>query len=194
MQRDWWIPIVQWTLWGIAMSIVMGWVARSRMKSRPDQPGADLRHSVSTLILGLIGLVFFAGIAVISNTIGKNSTTSVWTTLLFLFFALMSMAMVADYFMARHRLTQDGFEYAKLLGRRGEVRWADVRGVEYVTAMKWFKVKTKQGNTVRLSAMLMGLPAFAQQVLLHVSAEQIPEPTRSILVETANGNPPSIWN
>ena len=194
MQRNWWVPIFQWTLWGIAMSVVMGWMARNRMKPRPEQLANDLRHPVSTLVLGLVGFVFFAGVAVVSNTVGKNKTTSIWTTLLFLFFALMSLAMIAEYFLARHRLIPEGLEYGGLLGRRGEVAWSDVRSVEYATVMKWFKVKTKQGATVRLSAMLMGLPAFAQQVLSHVPAERISEPTRSLLAETASGKPPSVWN
>ncbi len=194
MQRDWWIPIVQWSLWGVAMSVVMGWLARSRMKQRPGQLTTDLRHPVSTLLIGLVGFLFFAGIAVVSNTIGKNNTTSIWTTLLFLFFAAMSLAMVAEYYLARHRLTSDGLQYGGLLRRRGEIRWAEVHSIEYATVMKWFKIRTNQGTTVRLSAMLMGLPALAQQVLAHVPQDRISEPTRLILLETANGRPPSVWN
>jgi len=96
MQQNWWVPIVQWTLWGVAMSVVMGWMARNRMKPRPEQLANDLRHPVSTLVLGLVGFVFFAGVAVVSDTVGKNKTTSIWTTLPFLFFALMSLAMIAS--------------------------------------------------------------------------------------------------
>jgi hypothetical protein len=181
-------------LWGIAMSVVMGWVARSRMKQRPEQLATHLRHPVSTLVLGVVGFLFFAGIAVVSNTIGKNNTTSVWTTLVFLFFAMMSLAMVAEYYLARHRLISDGLQYGSLLGRRREIKWVDVRSIEYATVMKWFKVTTNQGTTVRISVMLMGLPTFAQQALSHIPGERITEPTRSILVETANGKPPSVWD
>jgi hypothetical protein len=42
---------------------------------------------VSTLLIGIVGLAFFGDIAVISNTAGKNNTTTIWTTLGFLAFA-----------------------------------------------------------------------------------------------------------
>jgi hypothetical protein len=163
------------------------------MKPRPRKFANDLRHPVSTLITGLVGFAIFAGAALASNTVEENNSASVWTTITFLFFAVMSLAMVAEYFRARHRLIPDGLAYGGLLRRRGEFMWADVLSIEYNEVMKWFKVKTRQGATVRLSASLMGLPAFAKQVQSHVPAVRIPKATRSILAETANGNPPSVW-
>lgn len=191
--QSWWVPIIQWTTWGVLMAAVMGWVARSRMKQRPEQLGDDMRHPPSTLVIGIVGFVLFAALGVISNTIGKNETTSVWTDLLFLFFSLMSLPMIGDYFLARHRLTPDGLEFGRLLGRRGKLRWEEVSSVEYASVMKWFRIRTQQGATIRISAMLMGLPAFAQQVLSHVPAHRIAESTREILAQTADGRPPSIW-
>ncbi len=191
--RPWWVPVVQWAAWGVVMTAVMGWLARSRMKQRPEQLANDLRHPPSTLITGIIGFLFFAALCVVSNTMGKNETTSVWTSLVFLFFAAMSLATIAEYFRARHRLTPDGLEFGRLLGRRGALKWVDVTSVEFAPTMKWFRIKTKQRGTIRISAMLMGLPAFAHQILAHVPARQIAEPAHSILAETANGNPPRIW-
>ncbi len=192
--RPRWVPVIQWATWGIVMFVVMGWVARSRMKHRPEQFSNDMRHPPSTLVIGILGFALFAALCVISNTTGKNATTSIWTSLLFLFFSAMSLAMIADYFLARHRLTSDGLEFGRLFGRRGKLRWEDVSSVEYASVMKWFRVRTKQGATIRISAMLMGLPAFAQQVLSHVAADKIAEPTRSILAEAADGRPPPVWD
>lgn len=194
MQRSWWIPLVQWTLWGVSMSVVMGWVARSRMRPRAGLAPSQLQHPPSTLIIGLVGFLFFAGVAVVSNTVGKNSTTSVWTTLAFIVFAMILLAMVAEYFLARHHLTADGLEFGKLLGPRGSFRWVDVRSIEYAPVMKWFKIKTEHGATVRISVMLIGLPAFAQQALAGIDASRIQQPTRQVLLETASGRPPSVWN
>jgi hypothetical protein len=191
--RSWWEHAIQWAVWGIVMSVVMGWAARSRLKQRSEQHADEMRHPPSTLIMGIFGFVLFGALGVMSNTIGKNETTNVWTRLVFLFFALMSLATIADYFLARHRLTPDGLEFGRLFGRRGELVWVDVSSVEYASVMKWFRIRTKQGATIRISAMLMGLRAFAQQVLSQVPAHQITEPTRSILEEAADGRPPPVW-
>lgn len=192
--KNWWAPAVQWTLWGVVMTVVMGWLAKSRMKERPASDADTLRQPAGILIMGLIGVSFFVGLAVVSNTIGKNSTTSIWTTLGFLFFAAMSLPMVADYFLGRHLMSQEGLDYGKLLGKRGYARWGEIRSITYVPMMKWFKLRTASGATIRISATLMGLPAFAQYVLAHVPPERIDGPTRALLVETANGTPPRLWN
>lgn len=176
------------------MIIIMGWLAKSRMKQRPTSEANTLRHPIGTLITGIIGFSFFAGIAVVSNIIGKNNTTSIWTTLIFLFFAAMSLAMVADYFFARHRLSPDGLDYGKLYGQRGYIRWVEIRSVKYVPVMKWFKLRTASGATIRISAMLMGLPVFAQHVLAHVPPERIDGPTKALLLDTADDSLPSVWN
>jgi hypothetical protein len=58
---------LQWILWALIMSLIMGWVARSRMRPRPAGCDQQMRHPVSTLIIGLAGFLLFATIAVISN-------------------------------------------------------------------------------------------------------------------------------
>ena len=73
------------------MAVVMGWVARSRFAKRPDSDVQSLRHPRSTLAIGVVGALFFFGIAVVSNTVGKNDTATIWTTLGFIFFGLASL-------------------------------------------------------------------------------------------------------
>jgi len=106
MRRDWWVSVLQWSLWGVVMVIVMGWVARSRLRARPEGDQRTLRHPISTLLIGLMGSAFFFGIAIISNTVGKNATATIWTTLGFVLFGLASLPMVADYFFARHTVSE----------------------------------------------------------------------------------------
>jgi uncharacterized protein YacL len=95
---------LQWILWALIMSLIMGWVARSRMRSRPACCDQQLRHPVSTLIIGLAGFLLFAAIAVVSNVFA-NKTTSWWTTAIFVGFALLALPVVGDYFAARHEST-----------------------------------------------------------------------------------------
>lgn len=193
MQSSWWGPIIQWTIWGIAMTVVMGWLSRNRLKRRPPEQRVQLRHPWSTLLFGVIIFGFFAGIAVISNTIGKNQTTSLWTTAVFVLGACGGLCMIADHVLGRHVLTDRGMRYGKLFGARGEFDWADVVRVEYSTGWKWFRITTSQGTTVRVSAMLMGLPEFAHQVLSQVEPDRMSEQTAVLLRMTAQGDLPRIW-
>src|SRR5262245_31938889 len=118
----------------------MGWLARSRFRKRPDSEAGTLAHPVSTLVMGLVCVAFFGGIALISNTVGKNQTTTIWTTLTFLAFAFMSVSMIADYCFARHRVSEVGLEYGRMFGQRGAFGWSDVKRVRYAPVMKWFAI------------------------------------------------------
>ena len=79
-----------------------------------------------------------------------------------------------------------------MMGRRGAFRWHEVKRIRYATMMKWFKLELQSGETVRISAMLMGLPEFASLALCHVPAAAIDKETRSVLEATAIGHLPSL--
>jgi hypothetical protein len=190
---EWWVQIVQWALFGLAMTLVMGWVARSRFRKRLDSDARTLAHPVSTLVIGLIGVTFFGGIAIISNTVGKNNTTTIWTTLIFIAFAFMSVPMIADYYFARHRVSDVGLDYGRMFGQRGAFGWSDVKRVRYASVMKWFAIDLHSGSTVRVSAMLTGLPEFARLLLAHVPRNVIDDEAYALLRETEQGKPPSVW-
>jgi hypothetical protein len=137
--------------------------------------------------------LFFFGIAIVANTIGKNSSSTIWTTLIFVTFGLMSVPMIADYFFARHRVSELGIEYGRMFGKRGTLAWSDVRRVRFAATMKWFVLEQQAGSPVRVSAMLMGLPEFAQLLLRHVPTERIDAETHALLKATSDGNPPDVW-
>ena len=140
-----------------------------------------------------MGVIFFGGIALISNTIGKNSTTTIWTTLAFLAFAALSALMIADYVFGTHRVSEAGVDHGGMLGRRRAFAWSDVKRVRYSQTMKWFAITLHSGPTVRFSTMLMGLPELARLLLAHTPKSAIDEGTYEILLETARGRPPSVW-
>lgn len=193
MSREWWVPIVQWTLWGLVMAVVMGWVAKARLRKRATADRYLLVHPLSTLLIGAAGAAFFFGIAIISNTVGKNPTATIWTTLAFVAFGLASMPMIADYFFARHRLTEEGIHYGRMLGQRGSLPWSQVKRLRFAPVMKWFVLDSASGARVRISALLMGLPEFARLALLHVPPTAIDTNTQIVLLETEQGRPPSVW-
>jgi len=192
MNRPWWSVALQWTLWFLVMTAVMGWLARSRLRPRPSSEGRQVRHPVSTLILGLIGFTFFAGIAILSN-VYANRTTTIYTTLTFVGFALLSLPLVADYVFARHEASEQGMHYGRMIGVRGTFEWREVVRVRFAPSMKWFTITLMDGRTVRVSAMMMGLPEFARLLLNGVNGEALDADTRALLDATAAGHPPSIW-
>jgi hypothetical protein len=193
MNRDWWAPLAQWALWGIAMTVVTGWLARSRLRKRPDSERRTLVYPVGILVIGIFGAVFFFGIAILSNTIGKNPTATVWTTLFFIAFGLASSVLIADYFLTRCRVSDRGIEYGRMTGGRGNILWAEVRSVRYAPVMKWFVLEDASGVKARVPVMLLGLPEFAHFVLLHVPMEAIEPEALAVLRKTEQGWPPSPW-
>lgn len=193
MTRPWWIPVLQWALWLVVMASVMAWVGRSRSRTRPQSGTRRLEPPTSILVLGLIGVVFFGGITVISNTIGRNRTTTIWTTLTFLVFALASSTMVLEYFFGRHRVSELGMEHRSMFGRRRPFAWSDVREVRYNTLMKWFAIGLHSGSTVRVSAMVAGLPELARLLLEHVPRSAFDDQTFETLCETEQGRLPEVW-
>jgi len=114
---------MQWTLWTIIMSLIMGWVARSRRQPRAAGYARRLQHPPSTLIIGLVCFSFFAGIAIVSNVFA-NATTTRLTTTVFVGFALLALPLVGDYFAARHEASKEGLRYGRLFG----FRWSDSLG------------------------------------------------------------------
>ena len=194
MAHEWLTPTVRWALWGVVMTAVMASVGRSRSRPSPEL-GKTRRLELpsSVLVLGVIGVVFFGGITVISNTIGKNRTTTIWTTLTFVVFAVASSTMVLEYFFARHRVSELGMEHRGMFGRRRSFAWSDVEQVHYNSLMKWFAIRLRSGSTVRVSAMVTGLPELARLMLEHLPRRVIDDETFETLCETEQGKLPEVW-
>jgi hypothetical protein len=182
---------VQWIVWAIAMSLTMRWIARSRYKRHAVSEAHRLVHSHSTFVVGLLGFCFFLGLAIISN-IYKNPTVTIWTTLAFVGFSLLFLAVVYAYFRDWHLVSDEGMSYARFLRRRGTLKWSDVTRVRYSARLNWFSIRTKAGAAAHVSNILNGLPEFAELVLAHVSPVAIGPKTRHILEATAAGELPPI--
>ncbi len=188
-----WSSTLQWALWAGVMSLVMGWLARTRSQPRPSREVNSLAHPPSTLAIGLVCTCFFAAIAVLSALYpGKNGSPLV--SLIFVGFAALGIPVLLDYRNARHTLTPDGLQYGRMLGGGGHLAWADVRTLRYSHSAKWFRLELRDGSVVRISAMLRGLPEFAAAALARVPAGAIDAETRQLLQATAAGDLPRIWS
>ena len=52
MDQHWWGPVMQTTIAGVLMALVMTWVAKSRLQTRPAGDSRRMVHPPSTLIIG----------------------------------------------------------------------------------------------------------------------------------------------
>jgi len=193
MQNEWWMEIVKWTLIGVVVVFFGRWFRRYGFRIRLSPDGTTLKQPLSFLIAGVVGFIFWGGFTVVSNTIGKNETTTIWSTTFFVFFALMSLVIIATYFFARHHLNREGLDYGKLHGQRGFIRWSDIREITYKPRMGWFRLQTETGSSIKISVTLLGLPEFAQHVLVKVDPERLNDLTRAVLTEIAAGKKPESW-
>src|SRR5215510_14337052 len=162
--RAWWIVPLQATLWVVVMSIVMGWLGRSRFRPRPASQANRLVHPPSTLIIGLLCFALFAGFAVVTN-VNPNERPPWWTTTVFVGFALLSAPAVSGFFLEEYEVSEEGIAGRSFTGVRKHLRWSDLRAVRYAPLMKWFRLETQSGTVARISVMLIGLPEFARLLL-----------------------------
>ncbi len=183
---------VQWIVWSVLMALVMGWLARSRSRSRAASDAALLYHPTSTLIVGLVVGGLFLAIAVLSYLF-PNNTGSLGISLFFAGFALLGAVLVVEYFRVRLCLEPGGLTYQRLFGKGGRLRWNEVARIQYSQSAKWFRLVTNNSEVVRVSVMLVGLPEFARAVLDEVPPEKIDTGSKSVLEQTAAGHPPSLW-
>jgi len=135
----------------------------------------EMRPSIIVLVAGVVTSVFFLGVAVISNTVGKNETTTLGTTLFFVGCGLLGLVFVYDYFVERYFISEEGMVYRSFygLGPRRFLSWDEVRSVDYSTWSQWFVVKTDAGAKAHVSVLMTNLPAFTHAVLSHVPHEAI---------------------
>ena len=187
----WWAPAVQSGLWFVVMSLVMGWLARTRMRPAARTPtGIVLKEPASLLLLGLVCTAAFGAFAYFSIW---SLTDGPGVAALFLLFALMGCYLIYSQFAERYEVRPDGLVYRTLLRGDRLARWGEIREVRYGWLGKWFVLRLRDGTVLRLSVLLVGLPTFADALLRNVDPGVIAEDSVDILRHTALGDPPSVW-
>jgi hypothetical protein len=180
-------------VWVIVMSLVMGWLGRTRDR-QPERAGSGivLRNPPSLLVVGVVCIALFmtaAVAALLTTQDGRGPFYFVWFT----GFALLGVPLVADYYIDRFEVRDDGLTFRTTFGGGGTAAWTDITRVTYSQGLKWFRFVLADGRVVRVSVMMIGLPTLAQYVLSRAANATLDATTRRILTDTAAGNPPPVW-
>jgi hypothetical protein len=161
---------------------------KGQMKERTAEESRLLRLPRVVLIIGLTCFLGFSALEFASN-IFSNKTTTVWTTVAFLGFALLGLYLVAGYFLERHEVSEHGLTFGRVFRKQGYLSWVEVCSVRYSRDMNYFRLETHMGSVARISTLFMGLPEFAKLVLANVPLETIEPGTLPVLKAIANCSP-----
>ena len=186
------LELAGWVASGVAMTLLMGWLTRDRLRPRrADQP-LRLVNPPSVLILGLVVSLFFITLFLLSSVFYRNETSTWWVAAIFLTFAAGGLWMVLSWAVERVDVSPARIVRRTALGTRQSVQWADIERVTWASGMKWFRIQGEDGSCVRVSASLTALPEFAQAVLRLARSAQMDEHTREVLEATARGDLPAL--
>lgn len=184
--------VIQWTVWGVSMALVTGWLSRSRSRAPAPSQAGVLVLPTSILIIGIVSVVFWLAIVVISNTVGKNSTSTLGMRLIFCLFCIASVPLISSFYLSRHRVSQSGVDYGEMFGARRTFAWSEVMVVRYSRGMGWFNLELESGYVAHISTMLTGLPEFARLVLAHVPREKCSDEAYALLRDAQEGKLPNL--
>lgn len=180
---------VQWGLWALVMSVVMGAVVRAWRRQAARHTSDELRYpKVIAWIGGLVGGLFLAA-AVAALIFAQNER---WTSLVFLGFALLGGYLLWDYRQVSYTVSPEGLRYRTTFAGAGFAPWADLRAVRWSPSSKWFRLELASGPVVRVSVMVLGLERLAA-ALLEKAPAAIDAESRAVLEQCARGQPPSPW-
>lgn len=181
---------IQWAIWAVVMSLVLGLTARAWKKQASTYTGEELRHPKVMLIIALgTGVPFLAGAIAALIFAGKDR----WVALVFLGFAGLGGYILWEYVVVRYTLSAEGFGYRTLTAGRGFGKWSEVRAVKWSQTSKWFRLELSEERVVRVSVMMLGLDRLAMALIKNATGAVIDPGSRQVLEQCARGNPPSPW-
>lgn len=184
MDSSWITPILYFLFFAGTMAVFKRWMGRQRLRSPAESD--QLAHPPAILIVGLVGAVFFCGIFV-ASLVWPDGTENFLVHALFFGFVLLSVYLVAEYFLVRHRVDGKGMDCSRLFGSRRRFGWADVERVDFNQLMNWYRLTLANGDSVRVSGTMMGLPTFARHVLDHVPQHRLDLQAKPMLDQAAKG-------
>lgn len=189
--RTWWSHALQWGVWALAMSLVMGWLAKARRPATAKGRARVLTYPFAILIVGVVCCGFFILLAVLAGIYADPDER--WTPYVFLCFALLGATLIGEALRVRHELKDDGIVYRGLLTRHDRISWPEIASAHWNSSMKWLVLTTYTGHVLRFSGVLNGLESLAQELKERAPALAVDEVTAKLLADAREGRLPSIW-
>jgi hypothetical protein len=173
------------------MSLVMGWLAKSRKAAAPRGNQRVLTVSKAATMLLAVCLLFFIALTALSAIFAKPNEN--WVPYFFLAFLLLTLLSLIDALSVRHELSEGGINYRGLYRRYPDVPWQQIKRATWKPTMKWLVVETYDGKVLRFSALLNGLETLAAALLDRVPSLQCDDTTVTVLTKARNGDLPTVW-
>jgi hypothetical protein len=189
--RPWWAAVLQWTLWAVAMSLVMAWLARSRMRpAAQSRSGTELRNPTSVLILGVVCSGFFGALAAWSYGSPSGGPR---IALFFVLFALLGVYLIYAYVTDWNEVRSDGVAFKSV--RRGMrfAAWDEIVEITYTGWAQWLVLRLRDGTRFRLSMLVVGAQIAADALLRNVEGDVINKDAREMLERASRGDLPRLW-
>jgi hypothetical protein len=189
--RPWWSHTLQWGIWALVMTLVMGWLARARRPAAVAKGARVLTHPPTTLIVGIVCTGFFVVVAILAGIYA--SAKDWWTPYAFAAFVLLGAPLIVEGVRVRHELTDEGIVYQGFWTRYAMVSWAEVESAHWSTSMKWLTLTTRDRRVLRFSGMLNGLDSLALALKERTPRLHSDDATAKVLADACQGTLPSIW-
>ncbi|MCE2791303.1 MAG: hypothetical protein ACK493_15115 [Planctomycetota bacterium] len=186
MPQPWWIILLKVSVSTLLFTAAMRWVSSQQQRRWSAPRSGKLQHQSWILLTGILTIGLFLALAIFSNTWGKNSTTTIWTTLTFLGFAALGVPFVADYLFARHDVNHNGISAGSMFGYRRMFAWSSIQRISFSPNCGWFVLESETGKRARVSVLLIGLGEFAALALQHVPREKMDQLAYINLMDAAS--------
>ena len=122
----------------------------------------------------------------------SSPTEPYWAVIGGVGLGMPGVLLILSFFISKHEIQTKGLTSRRIFGLRRTVLWSDVVRIWYSTMRMSFVLDIRDGSRVRISALMMGLPKFAEMALANVSPSVFDETTRATLEATAAGDLPDL--
>lgn len=173
----------------LVAAAVIKLIGKGRLRKRPEHVAHIVVHPLSTALMGIAWSALWWTCTAIASTSPSEPS---WVIFAGFGFGMPGLLLILSFFISKYELNTQGLTYRRIFGQRGTVLWSDVVRVWYSTMRMSFVLDIRDGSRVHISALMLGLPKFADMALSNVSPFAIDETIRATLEATAAGDLPGL--
>lgn len=172
----------------VAISVIK-LIGMGRLRKRPEHVAHIVVHPLSTALMGIAWSAFCWTLTAIALS---PSSEPYWALIGGFGLGMPGVLLILCFFISKHEIHTKGLTSCRIFGLRRTVLWSDVVRIWYSTMRMAFVLDIRDGSRVHISALMMGLPKFAEMALANVSPSAFDETMRATLEATAAGDLPDL--